>query len=76
MFILLKDNYNIFLTMCLFYITVKKQFLESLFIEQRDWHNVSFLNARQIKITKFLKSISFKKDEINVPLSGTVFFKA
>lgn len=36
----------------------------------------SFLNARQIKITKFLKSISFKKDEINVPLSGAVFFKA
>lgn len=36
----------------------------------------SFLNAREIKITKFLKSISFKKDEIKVPLSGTVFFKA
>lgn len=35
----------------------------------------TFLNAREIKITKFLKSISFKKDE-NVPLSGTVFFKA
>lgn len=35
----------------------------------------SFLNARQIKITKFLKSISFKKDEIKVPLSGTVFLR-
>lgn len=76
MFILLKDNYNIFLTMCLFYITVKKQFLESLFIEQRDWNNVFFLECETDKNTKFLKSMSFKKDEINVPLSGAVFFKA
>lgn len=55
LFILLKDNYNIFLTMCLFYITVKKQFLESLFIEQRDWHNVFFLECETDKNNKILK---------------------